>query len=62
MKYVDLKGKDRTEAGDEYKPIWEKYYLRLPPPYGHPVKDFPGAKYRRPVRPAKVQRLISELL
>lgn len=61
LEYTLLTGKTKTEVGDEYNP-WRQGFRRLPPPYGYPVSDFPGAVYRRPVLSAKVKQELRNLL
>lgn len=64
LKYTLLKSNDLTQKGDEFKPIWETYFRRVPfaSTFGLPVKLCPGAVYRRPVRKPAIQQALQDLL
>lgn len=64
LKYIPLKGNDLTQRGDEFKPMWESKFRRVPhcSTFGEPVKLFKAAEYRRPVRPPKIQQALQDLL
>lgn len=61
VKYLPLTGKTKVEPGDEYNP-WNTGWKRLPPSYGWPVSVAPGSVFRRPVRPARIQQSLRELI